>query len=169
MGNQNIYNTINQIMDVIDQLGATPVAKSTKSESIKRKFIDKGVGLYEVTMHEKAYVLAKSIDEARKVADLLSDFGDSAGVQTHVGINKVQSAEDISDLVSKDRRPVVPVISDNGGSYAPCLYTLNELLPEMFPSKEKTELEQKLNEARAKVQAANQEYYKLYEQFKGSK
>jgi hypothetical protein len=169
MSNQkHIYDTVNQILNVIDQIntGFTP---ESKAASIKRKFVEKGEGLYEVNLHEKTYVVAKSFEEARKCADLLADFGDMAGVLTDVEIKKVHSADDISGLVSKDKAPVVPVIGDNGGSFSPCLYTLNELLSEMFPTKEKSELEQKIDEARAKVQAASQEYYKLYEQFKGTK
>lgn len=162
MSNQKyIYNTINDILNVIDRLdtGFTP---ESKAQSIKRKFVEKGVSLYEVTLHEKTYVVAKSFEEARKCAESLADFGDMAGVLTDVEIKKVQSADDVSDLVSKDKAPVVPVINDNGGGFSPCLYTLNELLPEMFPSKEKAEAKRKLDEAAANFLAAQEEYSRLY-------
>lgn len=158
---KHIYDAIGQILNAIDQ-AATGFTPESKAKSIKRKFVEKGMDLYEVTLHEKTYVVAKSFEDARKCADLLADFGDMAGVLTDVEIKKVQSADDVSDLVSKDKAPVVPVIGDNGGSFSSCLYTLNELLPEIFPSKEKAEAKRKLDEAAANFLAAQEEYSRLY-------
>ncbi len=168
MSNQKTYETIDHILGIIEQL-SPKFETETKKEQIQRKIVGKGQILFEVNLHEKVYVLADGFSEARKCADLMSNFNDAAGVLTDVEIKRVQSADGISDLVSKDKRPVVPVIDDKGGGYAPCLYTLDEVIPEMFPSKEKLELQKKLEESHAKLREANEQYNRLYEQLLGIK
>lgn len=168
MGNQKTYETIDHILGIIEQL-SPKFETETKKEQIQRKIVGKGQILFEVNLHEKVYMLAGSFEEARKCADLLSNFSDAAGVLTDVEIKKVQSADGISDLVSKDKRPVVPVIDDKGGGYAPCLYTLDEIVPEIFPSKEKLELQKKFDKAFTNYVAAQQELVQLQDQLKGIK
>lgn len=171
MNNKKTYETIDQILGIIERFSPNfDFEKESKQQSIQRKILDRNVQLFEVTLQEKAYILANSFEEARKCADVMSDFGsDYAGVVTDTHLKIVQSGEEISDLISKDKHPFVSVIGDKGNSYAPSLFTLNELVPEMFPSKEKEELQKKLDKAITNFLAAQQELVQLQDQLKATK
>ena len=171
---KHIYDAVNHILDILDGVeGVKSEFLPDRSEVVKNKVKSQNLKLYEVEYSQKTYILASDLVEASKGLEAVTKINGVAGVTTHGDIKEVFKAEDISDLVDKDKPPLVPVISDfPGRAISPSLFTLNELVPHLFPdkSKEKEELEKQLKDAAAKYKAAQDEYHRLWDQVvKGTK
>jgi hypothetical protein len=170
MSNQkHITDAIDFILDAIEGLEGH---KKPTSEVVKQKVKSQNLKLYEVNFSQKTYILASDLGEAAKGVDALTKIGGVAGVTTQSDVQQVLSKNQVSTLVDMDKPPLVPVISDfPGRAISPSLFTLNELVPHLFPdkNKEKEEVEKKLEEATAKYKAAQDEYHRLWDQVQGTK
>lgn len=170
---KHIYDAVNHILDILDGVkGVKSEFLPNRSEVVKNKVKSQNLKLYEVEYSQKTYILASDLAEADKGLDAVTKINGVAGVTTNREIKEVFKAEDISVLVDKDKPPLVPVISDfPGRAISPSLFTINELVPHLFPekSKEEEELEKKLDEATAKYKAAADEYHRLWDLARGVK
>lgn len=160
---KHIYNTINQILNIIDELGGIePPADVVKDEMVGRFVKDNNLKLYEVTAQEKVYVLASSVGAARDRGSSFFDVGDKAAIVTDLSVNQVMSGDGIDPSIDEKKFPI-------GGTSDVWGYSLKSVVPHIFPSKEKAKLEKKLEEATAKYAAAQDEYYRLFDQVQATK